>query len=513
MNPWIIGVLALAAGAVIGWLLNRQRMAADSRAAGGMLAGARKEADALLRESRVAAQDETHQLRETAEKEIKERRLELGVLEKRLLQRETNLDRRVDLLDRKTEEQARKEQQIAEREQQLHAVHEELDSLKKQVRQELQRIAGISREDARKMLLSQLEEQARAEAATLSRQIVENARQSAERDAQRILTIAIERCATEHVQSATSCTVSLPNEEMKGRIIGREGRNIRAFEAATGINVLIDDTPQAVVLSGFDPVRREQARQALERLISDGRINPARIEEEVARVGQEMIETIRKAGDEAVYQLGLAGVHPHVVETLGRLKFRHSFSQNVLDHSIEVAFLAGMIAAELGLDQQLARRTGLFHDIGKALDHEMAGSHAVLGAEFLKKYGEPPEVWEGVACHHHEAEPLTVYGMLAGTGDAISASRPGARSESIELYLQRLEKLEAIAQTFAGVERSYALQAGREVRVFVEPTRVTDEQAVQLARDIRAKIEEDLLYPGQIRIMVVRETRTIEYAK
>ena len=513
IHPLIIGSGAVAV-VVLGWLLvSRWRTAADAKAAGSLVDAARKEAETLLREARVVAQDEAFKTRDAADKEIKERRQELGELDKRLIQRETNLERKVDVLDRKSEELTRKERQLADREQDLHRIHGELDLLKKQVQQELQRLSGLSAEEARKLLFAQFEEQVRAEAAGQARLILEGARQNAEHEAKRILTIAIERCASEHVQSATSCTVTLPNEEMKGRIIGREGRNIRAFEAATGVNVLIDDTPQAVVLSGFDPVRRELARQTLERLMADGRINPARIEEETAKVSLEMDEAIKRAGEEAVIRLALGPVQPQLIETLGRLKFRHSFSQNVLDHSLEVAQLAGMIAAELGLDRAVAKRVGLFHDIGKAVDHEMEGSHAIIGAELLKKSGEAEEVWRGVACHHHEAEPLTVYGLLASTADAISASRPGARSESIELYIQRLEKLEAIANQFPGVEKSYALQAGREIRVIVEPAQITDDGAMQLARDIRRKIEDDLMYPGQIRIMVVRETRAVEYAK
>ena len=345
-----------------------------------------------------------------------------------------------------------------------------------------------------------MEEDVRAEAAAMAHRILDEAKQEAEREAKRTITTVIERCASNHVQTTTSCTITLPNEEMKGRIIGREGRNIRAFEAAAGINVVIDDTPQAVVLSGFDPVRRELARQTLERLVADGRINPARIEEEVAKVKEELESLIHKEGDNAVFQLGLQKVHPEVTKLLGRLKFRHSFTQNVLDHSIEVAEIEGMMAAELGLSQQIAKRVGLFHDIGKAVDREIEGSHATIGAALLKKYGEPEEVWQGVACHHHEVEPMTMYGVLASAADAISAARPGARTESMELYIQRLEKLEAVANGFPGVEKSYALQAGREFRVFVQPNSVSDDEAVQLARNISKKVEQELQYPGQIKV-------------
>jgi ribonuclease Y len=513
MNPIIIGLITLVVGVALGWFLSRAKAHADATAAGGIVAAARKQADDMLRDARATAQDDALKAREQFDKETRDRRQELIEMEKRVMQRESNLDRKADLLDRKTEEAARKEAQAIEREKELHKIQAEVEELKRLTHQELQRVAGLSVEDARKRLLAQLQEDVRAEAAAMTRRIIEEAKEQADREAKRTITFAIERCASSHAQTATNCTVTLPSEEMKGRIIGREGRNIRAFETATGINVLIDDTPQAVVLSGFDPVRREVARQTLERLIADGRINPARIEEEVAKVSGELEELIHKAGEEAVVRIGLPKVHPDVIKLLGRLKFRHSFAQNVLDHSVEVAEIEGMMAAELGLNQQIAKRVGLFHDIGKAVDHTVEGSHAKIGAELLRKYGEPEDVWQGVACHHHEVEPLTTYGVLASAADAISASRPGARSESMELYLQRLEKLETVANAFPGVEKSYALQAGREIRIFVQPNAVSDDAALQMAREISKKIEEELQYPGQIKVIVVRETRAIEYAK
>jgi ribonuclease Y len=513
MSNIIIGLIVLVVGVALGWFISHIKAQADTKAAGGIIESARKEAEDTLRDARVKAQDEAFKAREQFDKETKDRRQELIEMERRVMQRESNLDRKADLLDRKTEEAARKEAQAVEREKELHKIQAEVEDLKRLTQQELQRVAGLSAEEAKKRLLAQLQEDVRAEAAAMTRRIIEEAKQQADREAKRTITIAIERCASNHVQTATNCTITLPSEEMKGRIIGREGRNIRAFEAATGINVLIDDTPQAVVLSGFDPVRRELARQTLERLIADGRINPARIEEEVAKVSEELDELIRKSGEDAIVRLGLQKVHPEVIRLLGRLKFRHSFAQNVLDHSIEVAEIEGMMAAELGLNQPIAKRVGLFHDIGKAVDHEVEGSHAKIGAELLKKYGEPEDVWQGVACHHHEVEPITTYGVLASAADAISASRPGARSESMELYLQRLEKLETVANAFPGVEKSYALQAGREIRIFVQPTAVTDDEAVQLARNISKKIEQELQYPGQIKVTVVRETRAVEYAK
>jgi ribonuclease Y len=516
MNPIltiIVGLLVLAVGVAIGWVISRLKARADAQAAANIIGTARNDAEAIMREARIVAQDEMLKARESFEKQTRERRQELTEMEKRIGQRESNLDRKVESLERKSDELSRKEHQVLDRERELHKLQGELDELKRLSQQELARVAGLTPEEAKKVLLAQLEADVRDEAAGLTRRILEEAKTNAETDAKRVITTAIERCASDHVQSVTSCTITLPNEDMKGRIIGREGRNIRAFEAATGINVLIDDTPQAVVLSGFDPVRRELARQTMERLIADGRINPSRIEEEVSKVSAEMDEVIRKAGEDAVFALGLQKVHPELVKILGRLKFRHSFAQNVLDHAIEVGHIEGLMAAELGLNQQIAKRVGLFHDIGKAVDHEVEGSHALIGAELLRKFGEPPEVCQGVASHHHESEPVTIYGVLASAADAISASRPGARSESMELYLQRLGKLEAVANSFLGVEKSYALQAGREIRVVVIPSKVTDDQAAQLARDITKKIEAELQYPGQIKVTVVRETRAVEYAK
>jgi ribonuclease Y len=513
MNHVTIDVLAALIGAALCWIIIKLKARGDANATSHRLEMARREADSILREAKVSAQGQVIKARDEFDREAKERRQEFAETEKRLLQRETSLERRADQLDRKIEEVARKEQTMVEREKDLRKLHGELDELKRLSQHELQRIANLNIEDAKSMLLTQIQQEVQCEAGALIRRIIDEAKLNGEREAKRLITMAIERCASNHVQSATSCTVTLPNEDMKGRIIGREGRNIRAFEAVTGINVLIDDTPQAVVLSGFDPVRRELARLTLDRLIADGRINPARIEEEVAKVREELEATIQQAGEEAVLRVGLTKVHPEIVKLLGRLKFRHSFAQNVLDHSIEVAQIEGMIAAEMGLNQHIAKRVGLLHDIGKAVDHEVEGSHALIGADLLKKYDEPEEVYQGVACHHHEVEPVTIYGVLANAADAISASRPGARSESMELYLQRLEKLETIANSFAGVEKSYALQAGREIRVLVEPTKINDGEAMALARSISRKIEEELQYPGQIKVTVVRETRVVEYAK
>lgn len=513
MIPLTIGVLALLLGVALGWTFRHLKQRVAARQAGDVLTQARREAETVVRDAKLAATEQATQAREGVEREAKARRQEVAEIERRVLQRESNLDRKADLLDRKGEEVIRKELELIEREKQTQKLQGELDDLKRRSRQELERVAGLGSDQAKTLLLAQVESEVRADAAVATRRIMDQARDTAESEARRVIGIAMERCASNHVHSATTCTLTLPSEEMKGRIIGREGRNIRAFEAATGINVLIDDTPQTVVLSGFDPVRREQARMTLERLIADGRINPARIEEETQRVAAEMEETIRHAGDDAINRAGVMGVSPEIVKTLGRLRYRHSFAQNVLEHSIEVAHLAGMLAAELGWDQTLAKRAALFHDIGKAVDAQVEGTHAAIGAQLLRRYGESADVCEAVASHHHEVEPVTAYGTLVSVADAVSASRPGARSESVDLHLQRLQKLEEIAAGFAGVEKCYALQAGREVRVIVQPDKLSDGEAVLLARQITKKIERELQYPGQIKVTVVRETRTVEFAK
>ena len=513
MNPIAINLLALLVGAGAGWLLRQWKMRADVTQADNIVDAAQRKADGILRDTTVRTQELLLKTREDIETEARTRRQELAESEKRLLQRENNLDRKVEWLDRKTEEVTKTETAFGTREKYLHKLQCELDELKRLSLLELQRHAGLTAEQAKSVLLQRVADEVREEAGQLTHRMLDEAKSNADREARRIISIAVERCASNHVQTATSCTVTLQNEDMKGRIIGREGRNIRAFEAVTGVNVVIDDTPQVVALSGFDPVRRELARQTLERLIADGRINPARIEEEAGKVREELEASITKSGEEAIFQLGIPKVHPELIKLLGRLKFRHSFAQNVLDHSIEVAKLEGMLAAEIGLSQALAKRVGLFHDIGKAVDHDVEGSHAAIGAALLRKYGEAEEVYQGVASHHHESEPVTIYGILASAADAISASRPGARSESMELYLQRLEKLETVANSFAGVEKSYALQAGREIRIFVEPGRINDTEAMILARSISRKIEQELQYPGQIKVTVVRETRCVEYAK
>jgi ribonuclease Y len=500
-------------GGVVVAVLNLWRERALERSAKAILGDARKEAERVVRESEVTARAEMLKAREDFESETKEQRREIQRLERRIGQRESNLDRKVELLDKREQEAKQKERQLDRDQKDLQRQKQELEEMILEERNRLQRISGMSEDQARTALLTRLEEEVRSEAGALIRRVQDDAREKAEREAKRIITMAVERFASDHVSDSTTTTVALPNDDMKGRIIGREGRNIRALEAATGITVLIDDTPQAVVLSGFDPVRKEVARLSLERLVADGRIHPTRIEEVVARARKEIDETIRQAGEEAVYEVGIQGLHPEVIRVLGRLRFRHSFSQNVLRHSVEVAHLMSVMGSELAMDVQKAKRIGLLHDIGKALDHEVEGSHAIIGAEFLKRHGEAAEVINGVASHHEEVEPTTPLGVLANAADAISASRPGARSETTDVYIKRLEKLESIANGFDGIVKSYAIQAGREVRVVVEPNRISDNDAARLARDVSKRIEQELQYPGQIQVTVIREVRATEYAR
>lgn len=510
-------LLYLAVGVALGWWVCsrkwkslRHQLGVDEKS---ILEGARREADAIVREARVVANEETLKLRELAEGALSGRRREIGDLERRLADRENLINRHLEGLVQQ-EASLRGRQQILEgRDVQVQKEREVLACSIQQSREELHRISQLSAAEARALLLHAAKEEAIRDAGDLTRHVLEEARLKAEEQARRIISLAIQRYAGEHTFETTTATVALQGEDIKGRIIGREGRNIRAFEAATGVTVLIDDTPNAVVLSGFDPVRREIAREAMHRLILDGRIHPTRIEEVVAKVSQEMDEAILRAGEEAVLKLGLPPLHVEIVRLLGRLKFRRSFTQNILDHSIEVAHLTGLMAAELGMDPAPARRAGLLHDIGKAIDHEVEGTHAIIGADFIKRYGESEDVINGVASHHDEVPHTTVLGILVSAADAISASRPGARSETMTTYLKRLDELEKIGVSFPGVDKCFAVQAGRELRVVVRPEEIDDEQAFVLARNIARKIEEGLQYPGQIRITVVRETRCVEFAK
>ena len=480
----------------------------------GILGRARQEAEKILQDARLAASEEALKVHEQSDQALAARRAERLELERRLAEREglinSQLERIVEGEKTLGEQKERLEQSASE----LRAREEELTKLEARTRKELERVAALSQAEARESLLKRIEQETLRDANTLSRHILEDARTKAEDKAKRIISIAIQRYAGEHTFENTTASISLGGgEDIKGRIIGREGRNIRAFEAATGVTVLIDDTPGSVLLSGFDPVRREIARESMQRLITDGRIHPTRIEEVVAEVTQEMTETLMRLGEEAVQKAGLPPLAPEVVKLLGRLHFRHSFSQNILDHSVEVAHLMGLMASELGLDVIAAKRAGLLHDIGKAVNHEVEGPHAVVGAELIKRHGESDAVVNGVASHHNDVTPIGPLGILVSAADAISASRPGARSENMTTYLKRMENLEKIAGAFPGVEKAFAVQAGRELRVFVQPDRVDDEQAYALARNLASKVENELQYPGQIRITVIRETRCIEVAK
>ena len=509
--------MAFLAGGLLGyWLFHRQeqrRLKALQLEEKSMLDNARRETEAMVREARIAAAEDMQRQRLETEKVLASRRQEINDLEQRLTQRDALINRQLEGLVH--QEQTLREQNTAlkQRETSLNTRGEEVERLKVHWRNRLLELAHLTEADARSQVLREIEQSSLKDAADLVRHILDSARLNAEEQARRIVSLAIQRYAGEHSFETTTAAITLPNEEIKGRIIGREGRNIRAFEAATGVTVLIDDTPNAVVLSSFDPVRREIAREAMQRLILDGRIHPTRIEEVTAKVAQEIDETIGKSGEEAVFKVGLPPLHPEIVRLLGRLKYRHSFSQNILDHSMEVAFLAATIAGELGLDTMTAKRAGLLHDIGKAVNHEVEGAHAIIGADLVKRYGESDEVVNSVAAHHHEVPPTYTLAAIVSAADAMSASRPGARSETMATYLKRLEGLEKIGMAQPGVEKCYAVQAGRELRVLVQPDQTTEDQAFMLARQLAHRIEDELQYPGQIRITVIRETRCVEFAK
>ncbi|HTG44363.1 MAG TPA: ribonuclease Y [Verrucomicrobiae bacterium] len=479
----------------------------------GILENARREAENLTREARLKANEETLKIREDTERKFAERRQILAEAESRLAQREALINAQLASLTEQEKTLRQQHSSLDEYRRRLEREKDELHEMKQETQGLLQRIGRLSESEARAQLIKQIESSAMKDAGELARHILDDAKTRAEEQARRILSLAIQRYAGSHTFETTTATLALTGDDIKGRIIGREGRNIRAFEAATGVTVLIDDTPNAVVLSGFDPVRREIARRAMLRLMEDGRIHPTRIEEVVGEVSREMEENIVEAGEDAILRLGLPPLHPEVVKKLGALKFRYSFSQNILSHSVEVAHLMALMAAEMGLDTVAAKKSGLLHDIGKALDHEIEGSHAIIGADFIKRFGEGEQVVNAVASHHDEVPHTNPLGILVSAADAISASRPGARSETMTIYIKRLESLERIGLSFAGVEKAFAVQAGRELRVFVTPTLVTDEQAFNLARTIVRKIEDELQYPGQIRVTVVRETRCVEYAK
>lgn len=508
--------IALAAG-LAGWLTSKkigQNRVKDAEAtAQRIIADAKKEAENLKKEKQLEAKDEWLRLKQNFENETKARRNELSKIENKLNARELNLDRRHDLLTKKEKDLDDREDELKKKDEKLDKREAEVALIIEEQSRRLEKISGISQEDAKKVLIQNMSEKAKQEAAQLVKEIKDRARQTANREAKEIIIQAIQRTAADHSTETTVSVVNLPNDEMKGRIIGREGRNIRSFEQATGVEVIVDDTPEAVVLSGFDPFRREIARVALERLVADGRIHPTRIEELVEKVKQEMEENLVTDGEQALLECGITSMHPELVKLLGKLKFRTSYGQNVLQHSIEVSYLCGLMAASLGLDGNLAKRAALLHDIGKAIDRYTDGTHTQIGVEVARKYGEGPVVLNAIASHHEDVEITSPISVLVMAADAVSGSRPGARRETLESYIKRLDNLEGLAKSFAGVGKAYAIQAGREIRVIAEHDKIDDALSEQLAADIAEKIQSEMEYPGQIKVTVIREYRAVNYAK
>lgn len=521
VNLGILDIILFVGFLVLGLLLGfflRKRYAESKIGTAESLAqkiieAAKKEAETIKREAKLQAKDELYKSKADLEREIRERRAELHNLEKRLIQKEESLDKKLDLLDQKEIVLSKKEKALDIQEKSLIEKEKKYNELLEEQRIKLEKISGMSSEEAKKLLMQSMENEARHEAAKSIRKIEEETREKADKLAKSIISSAIQRYAAEYVAESTVSVVNLPNDEMKGRIIGREGRNIRAIEAATGVDLIVDDTPEAVLISGFDPIKREIARISLERLINDGRIHPARIEEIVEKVQQEIEVSIREAGEQAAFDVGVHRVNPELIKYLGKLKYRTSYDQNVLQHSIEVAFFTGIMASELNLNVKQAKRAGLFHDIGKAVDHEIEGSHAIIGAELARKYGESNEIVHAIAAHHDDEKPQTILAVLVQAADALSAARPGARREMMVTYVKHLKDLEEISSSFPGVTKAYAVQAGREIRIIVESREVSDDDTLMLARDIAKKIESTLTYPGQIKVTVIRETRAVEYAK
>ncbi len=506
----LIGIVCLALGVLIGYIFRKtvgeKAIGSAEQKAKNMILDAENRSETIKKEITIEAKEEAHRLRSDVEREVRERRAEITKSERRLIQKEEAIDRKIENLEKREDGLVRKERKLEEKE-------TELDGFLAKQMEELERISGYTMEEAKQILLSNVEKEIRVEASIMIKDIEAKAKEEADKKAKEIITGAIQRCAADHVAESTVSVVPLPNDDMKGRIIGREGRNIRAIETMTGIDLIIDDTPEAVILSGFDPVRREIARLTLEKLIIDGRIHPARIEEMVEKAEKEVSSIIKEEGEQATFDVGIHNLHPELVKLLGRLKYRTSYGQNVLKHSVEVAHLAGLMAGELGMDVKLAKRAGLLHDIGKAIDHEMEGTHVDIGIEILRKYKENEAVINGMAAHHGDYEPKSCEAVLIAAADALSAARPGARRETLEAYIKRLQNLEEIANTTPGVEKSFAIQAGREIRILAKPGEVNDEEIVFLAREISKKIESELEYPGQIKVNVIRETRAIEYAK
>lgn len=515
-----IGIAGLVGGILLAWIVGfiRSRQArleveAAKSSASRIVEEAKKDAAAIKKEAELHAKDSVLKERAELEKEVRETRRELQNHEKRLISKEEGIDKRVETFDKRESELGRWEQSLKSREKNLEEKAAEYDRQINEARGQLEQVAGMTREEAKKSLIDQMVEEAKHESAKRIRVIEEEAKEEAVRKGQKIVALAIERLAGDFVAERSVTVFPLPNDELKGKIIGREGRNIRALEAATGIDLIVDDTPETVVISGHNPIRREIARLSLEKLVSDGRIHPGRIEEVVRKSEQEIEEAIREAGQKAIFDVGVHGVHPELIKLLGRLKYRYSYAQNVLLHSIEAAFICGAMASELGLNEKQARRAALLHDIGKAVDHEVEGSHAIIGAELARKYGESPKIVNAIAAHHEDVKAETILAPLVDAADALSGARPGARREMMETYTRRLEELERIVNAFKGVEKSYAVQAGREIRIMVQHDLVSDDEASRMAREVARKIENEMTYPGQIKVTVIREMRAVDYAK
>ena len=518
MNEYglFIGICSFFAGLLIAYLIKgkiaSQKVKEAEEEARRFIEESKKNAATLLKEADLEVKDKLFKLKSEFDAETSETRAELKAREARLMQKEENIDRKIEQFEQREREFTRKERHLTKREAKIERKELECDELLEEQKRQLEKISGLTAEQAKELLIRAMENEARYEGAKFIKRIENETKEQADKKAKKILATAIQRYAGDFVAERTVSVVQLPNDEMKGRIIGREGRNIRALEAATGIDLIIDDTPEAVILSGFNPVRREVARISLMRLISDGRIHPARIEDIVKKVGKEVDTAIKEAGEQAAFDLGVHGIHNELIKCIGQLKFRTSYAQNVLQHSVEVGFLSGIMAAELGLNVKLARRMGLLHDIGKAVDHEVEGPHALIGSRLAKKFGESPKIVHAIAAHHEDVPPNSVYALLVQASDGLSGARPGARKELLENYIKRLEDLENIANSFKGVANTYAIQAGRELRVIVESNQITDEESILLSRDIVKKIEESLTFPGQIKVTVIRETRAVEYA-